>query len=153
MRKHIREHAHSVSDVPQNRTGQDRTGGVVSENTGGFMTGGSSGGVFFWELKPRIADADRERGAVCEDLQHNVALAFAFLPVGSPNRKLFLGGELRGGVGGAGAHGGAGDHRAERGALPALLPRSCGEAQLPQRAHLHLVGQQGSRALLRFYSP
>lgn len=82
-----------------------------------------------------------ERGAVYEDLQHDVALGFGFLSVLSPNRELFFRGDLRGGVGDAGAHPGDRHHRPERSALPALLPRSSGETQLPQRAHLHLVGQ------------
>lgn len=81
---------------------------------------------------------------MCEDLQHNVALGFGFLSVFTPNSELFFRGELHGGVGDAGTHRGDRHPRPERSALSALLPRSSGETQLPQRAHLHLVGHLGS---------
>lgn len=61
-------------------------------------------------------------------------------PASRPLRQLLFGGEVSGGVENAASHGGCGDHRPERCALAALLPRRPGETQLPQRSHLPVVG-------------
>lgn len=78
------------------------------------------------------------RGSVCS--LHHVTLLSPFRGSALPGTVLLLGGKVSGGVEHAAAHRGDRGPGQERGALPALLPRRPGEAQLPQRSHLCVVG-------------
>lgn len=72
---------------------------------------------------------------------HHVSLLlYSSGGLGSPSRVLLFGGKIPGGVENAASHGGDRDPGQEQRSLPAVLPRSSGETQLPQRSHLCVVG-------------
>lgn len=72
---------------------------------------------------------------------HHVSLLrYSSGGAGSPSRELLFGGKIPGRVENAASHGGDRDPGPEQRSLPAVLPRSSGETQLPQRSHLCVVG-------------
>lgn len=71
---------------------------------------------------------------------HHVTSLSAFRGLYSADRLLLLRGKVSGGVEDAASDGGDRDPGQKRSPLAALLPRSSGEAQLPQRSHLRVVG-------------
>lgn len=71
---------------------------------------------------------------------HHVSTLSAFGGLAFPGRVLFFRGKIRGGVENAVSHRGHRDHSQKQRAFPAVLSRSSGETQLPQRSHLCVVG-------------
>lgn len=72
-------------------------------------------------------------------LHHDTSLS-SFGGLRVPGWVLLFGGEVSGGVENAASHRGYRYHSEKRCSLPAVLPRSSGETQLPQRSHLCVVG-------------
>lgn len=66
---------------------------------------------------------------------------FCFSGLAIPDPMLFLRGEISRRVENAASDGGGRHHSQERRSLAALLPRSPGEARLPERSHLGVVGE------------
>lgn len=71
---------------------------------------------------------------------HHVTSLSRFSGLDFPGRELLFGGEVSGGVENAASHRGYRYHSQKRSPFPAVLPRSTGETQLPQRSHLCVVG-------------
>lgn len=71
---------------------------------------------------------------------HHVTPLSTFGGLGLPSWVLLFGGMVPGGVENAASHGGRRYRSQKQRSFPAVLPRSSGETQLPQRSHLCLVG-------------